>query len=132
MQTRNLKNRAMTYSKLIMGFILCFFLSFSAHAEYYLVTGGAPDVVWIGPHHRCYHHHRHYRPYHYVRRSPRVDVYLVWRQMGCGCCGCPPYGVYYGPSAWDAYNYDLTTADDNTWVNPQVQISYDDYTTYDY
>lgn len=76
--------------------VFCMLLAFSlpAHAEYYLVYGGAPEVIDLTPvrvvHHRCHHHRKVHHKRHYVKRryNYHVAVYHYVRPvLATGCCG---------------------------------------------
>lgn len=150
MKTRRTGNLFRGSFKLLLSIIIGCSLSLPVYAEYYLVTGGAPDMIWIKGH-RCIHHRakkhrvRHYCHYRRSCRSPKIDVYLLWRQVGCGCCGSCNTGIYGGESynvymaqpqvdnytySWgyanESYNPDIATADDTAWYDANLQS--DDYT----
>jgi len=136
----------------VCAFAVLIFLSTASFAEYYLVYGTQPCCV-IKKHHAVARkhivvkkiHHRQVVHHHYHQRfySPRMEVYYV--KPAASCCTCHEVWIQgrwdcYGgggcgrSSAYDSdgysyattkitYNPDLTTGDDDTWVDPNMNIN---------
>ena len=104
-------------TKLCIFIILAFLASSTAHAEYYLVSPGAPCCGMVTPsdHHR-HHYKKHYKKHakkhyhrvkHYAKRSSvSISVYYVFPGCCNGCCNCGGCGMVFTGRAADYITYD--------------------------
>lgn len=124
--------------KIIKGFLCAALAAFTvnASAEYYLVYATPTPVTCVYCNQPVRHVYHKPKPRkHTVKKVVRQRCYQPCNV--CNCCSRPvkavkhirayPYAVYYQPQIHDIRynpNPDMSTADDDAYAYPDMQINY--------